>query len=81
MGSEWRQLSYLLADAGVRMDLLEHLVNVGRVRFGTLLAALAASGCLYGLGGCFLGRCFGHGGNEMRVGRFGNSNMIYDSLG
>ena len=58
----------LLADAGVGVDLLEHLVDVGGVGFHALLAALllvAGGGDLLGsLGGCLLGGCLGHGGNE-----------------
>ena len=56
----------LLADAGVGVDLLEHLVDVGGVGFGVLLVALllAVGGGLDGLGRCGLGGCFGHDGNE-----------------
>ena len=57
----------LLADAGVGVDLLEHPVDVGRVRFDALLAALllvAGGGNFLGsLGGCLLGGCLGHGGS------------------
>ena len=57
----------LLADAGVGVDLLEDLVDVGGVGFDALLAALllAVGGGLDGLrGGCLLGGCLCHGGNE-----------------
>ena len=57
----------LLADAGVGVDLLEDLVDVGGVGFDTLLAALllaALGGNLLGvLGRSLLGWCFCHGGN------------------
>jgi len=58
----------LLADAGVGVDLLEHLVDVGGVGFDALLAALllvAGGGDFLGsLGGCLLGGCLGHGGSS-----------------
>ena len=56
----------LLADAGVGVDLLEHLVDVGGVGFRALLVALllAVGGGLDGLGRGGFGGCFGHGGNE-----------------
>jgi len=53
----------LLADAGVRVDLLEDFVYVGRVGLDTPLAALllAVHGDLSSLGGRLLGWCFSHG--------------------
>jgi hypothetical protein len=53
----------LLADAGVGVDLLEHLVDVRAVGFDALLAALllAVGGLLGGLGGGLFGGCLGHG--------------------
>ena len=58
----------LLADAGVGMDLLEDLVDVGGVGFGTLLVALllAVGGGLGRLGRSGLGGCFGHGRNNAK---------------
>mgnify|MGYP000910228047 CR=1 FL=1 len=57
----------LLADAGVGVDLLEDLVDVGGVGFDALLAALllAAIGgdLLDSLGRSLLGWCFSHGWN------------------
>jgi len=41
----------LLADTGIRVNLLEHLVDVGAVRFGTLLSALLIASLLGGLSG------------------------------
>ena len=38
-----------LGDTGVRVNLLQHLVDVGRVRFDTLLVLLGASCLLRGL--------------------------------
>jgi CelD/BcsL family acetyltransferase involved in cellulose biosynthesis len=49
----------LLGDTSVRVDLLEDLVDVRRVRFGTLLGLLASGGLLRGLGG-LLGWGLGH---------------------
>ena len=51
----------LLGDTGIRVDLLEDLVDVRRVGFGTLLLAGGAGGLLGGLGG-LLGGSLGHGG-------------------
>jgi hypothetical protein len=54
----------LLADTGVGVDLLEHLVDVGTVGFDALLAALllAVGGSLLGgLGRGLFGGCLGHG--------------------
>ena len=54
----------LLADAGVGVDLLEDLVDVGRVRLDPLLAALflaVGRDLLGSLGRRLLGGCFGHG--------------------
>ena len=53
----------LLADAGVGVDLLEHLVDVGGVRLRALLAPLllVAGSLLGGLGGGLLGGCLSHG--------------------
>jgi hypothetical protein len=55
----------LLADAGVGVDLLEDLVDVGRVGFDalleTLLLAVGGLGCLGSFGRCLLGGCLGHG--------------------
>jgi len=53
----------LLADPGVRVDLLEDLVDVGRVGLDTPLAALllAVRGDLGSLGGRLLRGCFSHG--------------------
>ena len=54
----------LLGDTGIRVDLLEHLVDVRRVGFGTLLAlGLSALGSLGRSLGGLLGRSLGHGGN------------------
>ena len=61
----------LLADAGVGVDLLEDLVDVGGVGFDALLAALL----LAAIGGDFLGSldrsllgwCFSHGWKWVRV--------------
>jgi hypothetical protein len=52
----------LFGDACIRMDLLEHLVNVRRVRLYALLVLFAASrGFLGRLGACsLLGGCLGH---------------------
>jgi hypothetical protein len=53
----------LLGDSGVGVDLLEHLVDVGRVTLDTLLGALlfvAGGGFLGCLGRCLLGGCLGH---------------------
>ena len=55
----------LLGDASVGVDLLEHLVDVRRVRLDALLVLLGSS-LLGGLGG-FLGGSLGHfaeGGND-----------------
>jgi hypothetical protein len=52
----------LLGDSSVRVDLLEHLVDVGRVSFSTLLGLALASGGLLGGLGRLLGGCLGHGG-------------------
>ena len=61
----------LLADAGVGVDLLEDLVDVGGVGFDALLAALllgALGGDLLGgLGRSLLGWCFSHGWKWVRV--------------
>ena len=57
----------LLSDAGVGVDLLEDLVDVGGVGFDALLAALllvAGGGDLLD-SGCLLGWCLGHVGNEL----------------
>jgi len=52
----------LLADPGVGVDLLEHLVDVGGVRLDALLAALLLiSRCLGGFGGGLLAGCLRHG--------------------
>jgi len=54
----------LLADAGIGVDLLEDLVDVGRVRLDPLLAALLLAvgrDLLGSLGRSLLGGCFGHG--------------------
>ena len=49
----------LLGDTSIRVDLLEDLVDVGRVRLSTLLGlALGASGFL---GWCLFGRLLGGG--------------------
>ena len=70
----------LLADAGVGVDLLEHLVDVGGVGFHALLAALllvAGGGDLLGsLGGCLLGGCLGHGGNVGGVDEIGQRDFL-----
>lgn len=50
----------LLGDTGVRVDLFQHLVDVGAVRLGTLRALLAIAGLLRGLG-TLLGRGLSHG--------------------
>jgi len=57
----------LLGDTGIGVDLLQHLVDVSRVRFDTLLFAFSTDGAnLLGwgslLGGGF-GWCLGHFGN------------------
>jgi len=49
----------LLADAGVRVNLLEHLVDVRGVRFNALLVGLLHTGLLGGLG-ALLGWGLGH---------------------
>ena len=49
----------LLGDASVRVHLLEHLVDVRRVRLGALLVRLLAGSLLRGLG-ALLGRGLGH---------------------
>ena len=49
------------------MDLLEDLVDVGGVRFDTLLGTLLGAvggGFLGCLGRSLLGGCLGHGGNK-----------------
>ncbi len=54
----------LLADAGIRVDLLEDLIDIGGVGFDALLAALllALGGDLLGsLGRSLLRWCFSHG--------------------
>ena len=63
----------LLGDAGIRVDLLKDLVDVGAVALGALLLA-TGGGLLGGLGGLLgaLGWCLSHGcsGNECnRTGR------------
>ena len=59
MGSTGCRSTGLGGDAGVRVHLLEHLVDVGRVRLDALVLALllAAAGRLLGglLGGRLLG--------------------------
>jgi hypothetical protein len=50
----------LLGDTGIRVDLLEDLVDVRRVRFSSLLALLGASGGLLGGLGGLLGGSLGH---------------------
>ena len=53
-------------DAGVRVDLLEHLVDVDGVGLLALLAALASAGGGLGLAGllfAFLGSCWWHDDN------------------
>ena len=49
----------LLRDSSIRMHLLKNLVNVRRIRLGTLLTLLAGGGLL-GCLGRLLGWCFGH---------------------
>ena len=49
----------LLGDTSVGVDLLQHLVDVGAVRLGTLATLLGVSGFLGRLG-ALLGRCLGH---------------------
>ena len=53
----------LLADSGVRVDLLEDLVDVGRVGLDALLGSLllVAGGFLGCLGRGLFGGCLGHG--------------------
>jgi hypothetical protein len=53
----------LFGNARIRMHLLQDLVNIRRVRFGTLLVLgrLAGGGFLGSLGGGLLRRCFCHG--------------------
>ena len=46
----------LLGDTGIGVDLLQNLVNVGRVAFGSLLGLLDGGS---GLLGCLLGRFLG----------------------
>ena len=51
----------LLGDTGIGVDLLQNLVNVGRVAFGSLLGLLdGGSGLLGCLLGRFLGGSLGH---------------------
>ena len=54
----------LLGDTGIRVDLLEDLVDVGGVRFDALLATLllVGGGLLGSLGRSLLGWCFSHDG-------------------
>ena len=60
----------LLVDACVWVDLLEHLVDVGGVGFGALLATLllSISGGFDNLGRCLLGGCLGHSESLQRIG-------------
>ena len=51
----------LLANTGIGMNLLEHLLDVGAVRFGTFLAALLIAGLLGGFGRRLFARSLGHG--------------------
>ena len=51
----------LLRDTGIGVNLLEHLVDVRRVRLGMLLALRVAGGIFRGRDGRLLGGCFGHG--------------------
>jgi len=52
----------LLGDTGIRVDLLEHLVDVAAVRLRALLRLLGTSGFLGWGGFCrLLGWCLGHG--------------------
>ncbi len=71
----------LLADAGVGVDLLEDLVDVGRVGLdallGTLLLAVSGLGGFGCLGRCLLGGCFGHGCGGVDV-DFGNEICEHD---
>ena len=53
----------LLADTGIRVHLLEDLVDVRAVGLSALLAALLVAGLLRGLGGGLLARGLGHDGN------------------
>ena len=53
----------LLGDTSIRMDLLEDLVDVGRVRFGTLGSLLSAGAGLLRCLGRLLARSLGHVGN------------------
>ena len=50
----------LLGNTGIRVHLLEHLVDVRRVRFSSLLALLGTSGSLLGSLGGLLGGSLGH---------------------
>ena len=54
----------LLGDTSIRVDLLEDLVDVGRVRLSTLLGLALGASSLFGrsLLGRLLGWCLGHGG-------------------
>ena len=53
----------LLGDTGIRVDLLEYSVDVGRVRFDALLATLLSGGGLLGCLGAYglLRWCLCHG--------------------
>ena len=85
----------LLGDSSVRVDLLEHLVDVGRVGLSTLLGLGLACSSLLGCLGRLLGGCLGHGGNKeflvergliglrvhsQRVGIVSRSLLVVDSL-
>ena len=58
----------LLGDTGIRVDLLEDLVDVGGVRFDSLLLLgnLDRGGLLRSLLGGGLGWCLGHGRNALK---------------
>jgi hypothetical protein len=52
----------LLRDTSVGVHLLEHLVNVRRIRLSALLVSLSAGGLFHSRGLCrLLGGCLSHG--------------------
>ena len=55
-----------LGDTSVRVDLLQHAVDVGRVRFHALLGS-GGGGGLFGRFCRFLGGCLGHGCKNKRM--------------
>ena len=55
-----------LGDTSVRVDLLQHTVDVGRVRFHAFLGS-GGGGGLFGRFCRFLGGCLGHGCKNKRM--------------